>query len=52
MPSATAAILTNEDHNSSSTHAREGNLALTLSSREDCVDTLLAAAPGIKTLGG
>jgi hypothetical protein len=52
MPSATAAILTNEDHNSSSTHAREGNLALTLSSREDCVATLLAAAPGIKTLGG
>jgi hypothetical protein len=52
MPSATAAIPTNDDHNSSSTHAREGNLALTLSSREDCVATLLAAAPGIKTLGG
>ena len=42
----------NEDHNSSSTHAREGHLALTVSSREDCVATLLAAAPGIKTLGG
>jgi hypothetical protein len=52
MPSATAAILTNEDHNSSSTRAREGNLALTVSSREDSVATLLAAAPGIKTLGG
>jgi hypothetical protein len=52
MPSATAAIPTNDDHNSSPTHAREGNLALTLSSREDCVATLLAAAPGIKTLGG
>ena len=42
----------NEDHNSSSTHTREGHLALTVSSREDCVATLLAAAPGIKTLGG
>ena len=42
----------NEDHNSSSTHAREGHLALSVSSREDCVATLLAAAPGIKTLGG
>lgn len=42
----------NEDHNSSSTHAREGYLALSVSSREDCVATLLAAAPGIKTLGG
>jgi len=42
----------NEDHNSSSTHAREGHLALSVSSREDCVSTLLAAAPGIKTLGG
>jgi hypothetical protein len=52
MPSATAAIPMNEDHNSSSTHAREGHLALTVSSREDCVATLLAAAPGIKTLGG
>ena len=52
MPSATAAIPTNEDHNSSSTHAREGHLALTVSSREDCVATLLTAAPGIKTLGG
>jgi len=52
MPSATAAILTNEDHNSSSTHARKGNLALSVSRREDCVATLLAAAPGIKTLGG
>ena len=52
MPSATAAIPTNEDHNSSSTHAREGHLALTVSNREDCVATLLAAVPGIKTLGG
>jgi hypothetical protein len=52
MPSATAAILTNEDHNSSSTHARKGNLALSVSRGEDCVATLLAAAPGIKTLGG
>ena len=42
----------NEDHNSASTHAREGHLALSVSSREDCVATLLAAAPGIKTLGG
>jgi hypothetical protein len=52
MPSATAAISMGEDHNSSSTHAREGNLTLSASSREDCVATLLAAAPGIKTLGG
>ncbi|MSZ11098.1 MAG: hypothetical protein F2619_01155, partial [Actinobacteria bacterium] len=52
MPSATAAIPMNEDHNSSSTQAREGHLALSVSSREDCVATLLAAAPGIKTLGG
>ena len=42
----------NDDHNSSSTQAREGHLALSVSSREDCVATLLAAAPGIKTLGG
>jgi len=42
----------NEDHNSSSTHAREDHKALTVSSGEDCVATLLAAAPGIKTLGG
>jgi hypothetical protein len=42
----------NEDHNSSSTNVREGHLALSISSREDCVATLLAAAPGIKTLGG
>ena len=42
----------NEDHNSSSTHAREDHPALTVSSDEDCVATLLAAAPGIKTLGG
>lgn len=41
-----------EDHNSSSTHAREDHPALTVSSGEDCVATLLAAAPGIKTLGG
>lgn len=42
----------NEGHNSSSTQASEGHLALSVSSREDCVATLLAAAPGIKTLGG
>ena len=42
----------NEGHNSSSTQAREGQLALSVSSGEDCVATLLAAAPGIKTLGG
>lgn len=52
MPSATAEIPTNENLNSSSTHAREGHLTLSVSSREDCVATLLAAAPGIKTLGG
>lgn len=40
----------NEDHTSSSTRAREGHLALTVSSREECVATLFAAAPGIKTL--
>jgi len=40
MPSATAAIPMNEDQISSSS-----------SDREDCVATLLAAAPGIKTLG-
>jgi hypothetical protein len=41
-----------EDHNSSSTYARERYLALSVSSSEECVATLLAAAPGIKTLGG
>jgi hypothetical protein len=52
MPSATAAIPTNEDLHSSSTHAREDHLASSVSCREDYVATLLAAAPGIKTLGG
>ena len=47
MPSATAAIPMNEDHFSSS--AREDQTSS--SDREDCVATLLAAAPGIKTLG-
>ena len=42
----------NEDHISSSTHAREGELVSSTSDREDCVASLLAAAPGIKTLGG
>ncbi len=41
-----------EDHNSSSTYAREDYLTLSVSSSEECVATLLAAAPGIKTLGG
>jgi hypothetical protein len=49
MPSATAAIPMNEDHFSSSNHAREDQTSS--SDREDCVATLLAAAPGIKTLG-
>jgi len=49
MPSATAAIPMNEDHFSSSNHAREDQT--TSSDREDHVATLLAAAPGIKTLG-
>jgi hypothetical protein len=52
MPSATAAIPMSEDHNSSSTYAREDYLTLSVSSSEECVATLLAAAPGIKTLGG
>ena len=42
----------NEDHISSSTHAREGEFVSSGSDRTDCVATLLAAAPGIKTLGG
>ena len=42
----------NEDHISSSTHAHEGELVSSTSDREDCVASLLAAAPGIKTLGG
>jgi len=50
MPSATAAIPMNEDHISSSNYAREAHASA--SDREDCVATLLAAAPGIKTLGG
>ena len=41
----------NEDHISSSMHAPESALGSSASDREDCVATLLAAAPGIKTLG-
>jgi hypothetical protein len=52
MPSATAAIPMNEDHISSSTHVHDGEFVSSGSDREDCVATLLAAAPGIKTLGG
>ena len=63
MPSTTAAFPMNEDHISSSSSAREGQLTPTASDREgqltptasdreDSVATLLAAAPGIKTLGG
>jgi hypothetical protein len=49
MPSATAAIPMNEDHFSSSNYAREDQTSTF--DREDRVATLLAAAPGIKTLG-
>jgi hypothetical protein len=42
----------NEDHISSSTHARESEFVSSSSDREDCVASLLAAAPGIKTLSG
>jgi len=42
----------NEDHISSSTHVHDGEFVSSGSDREDCVATLLAAAPGIKTLGG
>ncbi len=42
----------NEDHISSSTHVQDGEFVSSGSDREDCVATLLAAAPGIKTLGG
>jgi len=52
MPSITAAFPMNEDPISSSSSAREGQLTPTASDREDSVATLLAAAPGIKTLGG
>jgi hypothetical protein len=52
MPSATAAIPMNEDHISSSTHVHDGEFVSSTPDREDCVATLLAAAPGIKTLGG
>ena len=63
MPSITAAFPMNEDPISSSSSAREGQLTPTASAREgqltptasdreDSVATLLAAAPGIKTLGG
>jgi hypothetical protein len=51
MPSATAAIPMNEDRISSSMRARESELVSSASDREDCVASLLAAAPGIKTLG-
>jgi hypothetical protein len=51
MPSATAAIPINEGHISSTSCDREGQLTSTASDREDSVATLLAAAPGIKTLG-
>jgi hypothetical protein len=52
MPSATAAFPMNEDQISSSMQAREGELVSNASDREDCVASLLAAAPGIKTLSG
>jgi hypothetical protein len=52
MPSATAAKPMNEDHISSSTHVHDGEFVSSTPDREDCVATLLAAAPGIKTLGG
>ena len=52
MPSATAATPMNEDHVSSSAHARESEFVSSSSDREDCVSSLLAAAPGIKTLSG
>jgi len=52
MPSITAAFPMNEDPISSSSSAREDQLTPTASDREDSVATLLAAAPGIKTLGG
>jgi hypothetical protein len=42
----------NEDHISSSTHVHDGEFVSSTPDREDCVATLLAAAPGIKTLGG
>jgi len=42
----------NENHISSSAQAIEKKLVSSASDREDCVATLLAAAPGIKTLGG
>ena len=41
----------NEDRISSSMRARESELVSSASDREDCVASLLAAAPGIKTLG-
>jgi hypothetical protein len=47
MPSATSAIPMNEDQISSSTCEDQTSR----SDREDCVASLLAAAPGIKTLG-
>ena len=52
MPSATAATPMNEDHVSSSAHARESEFVSSSSDREDCVASLLAATPGIKTLSG
>jgi len=52
MPSATAATPMNEDHVSSSAHAGESEFVSSSSDREDCVASLLAATPGIKTLSG
>jgi hypothetical protein len=49
MPSATAVIPMNEDHFSSSNYAHEDQTSTF--DREDHVATLLAAVPGIKTLG-
>ena len=48
MPSTTAAFPMNEGHISSTSCDREGHISSP--SREDSVATLLAAAPGIKTL--
>ena len=52
MTSATAAIPVNDDRISSSSNDREVHISSSLLDREEQVATLLAAAPGIKTLGG
>jgi hypothetical protein len=52
MTSATAAIPMNDNRNSSSSNDREVHISSSLLDREEQVATLLAAAPGIKTLGG